>query len=619
MAQSLYRTYRPQTFADLVGQDHISRTLQNAVAEGSVSHAYLFTGPRGTGKTTTARILAKALLCEGGPKAEPDGTCPECLDIAEGTHPDVYELDAASRTGVDAVRDEIIGRVQFAPTRGGYKVYIIDEVHMLSAAAFNALLKTLEEPPAHVVFILCTTHPHKVPDTIHSRCQRFDFRRISNEDLVSRLRFISDSEGFVVDDHALTLIAKHASGGMRDAITTLEQLAAFTGGKIGLDDVEGLIGEVDESQLFDIAELIGRRDIAGCFRWVASFVESGTDLAQFTKDLTAHMRDLYVSALTGGEGSSEETDRAKSAHLKSQCAEFGGPDRLARALEVLGDLSSELRDATDPRLRLEIAFTRLCRPSGENGWAALAERVESLELAVSMSTPVAGVTMAAPSAPAPVAAPQPVAPAPASKAKPAEPVAPKAAVAATETKPAPQPAPQAATRAVAPGARLDLATARRSWPAVVAEMKKIKPSRGTMYENAAIDVDPDGTLVIMFPKNNAFAVTQASQPEARDLVAKGIRTIFHADLPFRVAAGTVSAAACPPPAAPAPSHAPVAAPAAAPVPAPAPSREPDPTPVVAEELAGDPLAALLASTFGGGIVIEEEAYAEPVDEQGEDL
>ena len=297
--QSLYRKYRPQTFDDVVGQQHIERTLRNAVADGTVAHAYLFTGPRGTGKTTTARLLAKALDCEKGPTGEPDGTCEDCVAIAEGRHPDVYELDAASRTGVDNVREEIIGRVSFAPTRGRYKVYIIDEVHMLSTAAFNALLKTLEEPPSHVVFILATTHPHKVPETIHSRCQRFDFHRIGIDDIVGRLRLICDGEGFEAPDAALGLIARHASGGMRDAITTLEQLASFTGGKIGLADVEGLLGEVDSAALFEIAGLVAHRDIAGLFRWVAQFAEEGTDLAEFVRELTGHVRNLYLVAAVG--------------------------------------------------------------------------------------------------------------------------------------------------------------------------------------------------------------------------------------------------------------------------------------------------------------------------------
>ena len=385
--QSLYRKYRPQTFDDVVGQQHIERTLRNAVADGTVAHAYLFTGPRGTGKTTTARILAKALNCQLGPTAEPDGTCEDCIEIAEGRHPDVYELDAASRTGVDNVREEIIGRVNFAPQRGRYKVYIIDEVHMLSTAAFNALLKTLEEPPSHVVFILATTHPHKVPDTIHSRCQRFDFHRIGVEEIVGRLRIICDGEGFEVPDAALALMARHASGGMRDAITTLEQLASFTGGSIGLADVEGLLGEVDSAALFEIAGLVAHRDIAGCFRWVARFAEDGTDLAEFVRELTGHVRNLYlIAAVRDAEGLIDATAEERG-RLSSQAAEFGGPDRLSRVLDLLGELGSELRWSSDQRLSLEVALTRMARPTGEMTLEALAERVEMLERMRSLGGP----------------------------------------------------------------------------------------------------------------------------------------------------------------------------------------------------------------------------------------
>ena len=232
MAEALYRKYRPSTFEDVVGQEHIERTLKNALEQEKVSHAYLFCGPRGTGKTTMARILAKALLCEKAPTIDPDGTCEECLAIAAGTHPDVYELDAASRTGVENVREEIINRVHYAPTHGSYKIYIIDEVHMLSTAAFNALLKTLEEPPSHVVFILCTTDPQKVPDTIHSRCQRFDFHRLSVDEITARLGAVCVQEGVEFEPEALELISHQAEGGMRNALTSLEQLAAFGEGHV---------------------------------------------------------------------------------------------------------------------------------------------------------------------------------------------------------------------------------------------------------------------------------------------------------------------------------------------------------------------------------------------------
>ena len=271
MAEALYRKYRPQIFEDVVGQEPIERTLKNAIAQDKVSHAYLFCGPRGTGKTTTARLLAKALLCQHGPTPDPDGTCEDCLLVADGTHPDVYELDAASRTGVENVREEII-----------------DEVHMLSTAAFNALLKTLEEPPSHVVFILCTTDPQKVPETIHSRCQRFDFHRISPESMVARLGAVCMAEDVEFEGEALDLIAQRADGGLRDALTSLEQIIAFENGKVTLAGAERLLGSIDSNDLAEIMSYIGRRDIANCFKWIAAYVETGADLAQFARDMAEH-------------------------------------------------------------------------------------------------------------------------------------------------------------------------------------------------------------------------------------------------------------------------------------------------------------------------------------------
>ena len=397
MAEALYRKYRPQIFEDVVGQEHIERTIKNAIEQDKVSHAYLFTGPRGTGKTTTARLLAKALLCECGPTPEPDGTCDDCVMIANGEHPDVYELDAASRTGVENVREEIIGRVQFAPTRGRYKIYIIDEVHMLSTAAFNALLKTLEEPPSHVVFILATTDPQKVPETIHSRCQRFDFRRISAESIVSRLGAICVSEDVEFEGEALDLIAHRAEGGMRNALTSLEQLIAFGEGKVTMEVAERLLGSIDTNDLAEIVRAIGTRDVASCFRWTAEYVETGADLAQFVRDLAEHMRNMYVLSLAGADVALEVSETVRR-ELASELPLFG-PDRLARLLGVLGDLSAELKTSTNPRLSFEIALTRMVRPDSDLTLEALAERIEALESGHSAVAHVIGGGAAAVAAP----------------------------------------------------------------------------------------------------------------------------------------------------------------------------------------------------------------------------
>ena len=393
--ESLYRKYRPLTFESVVGQQHIVSTLEHAVAEGRLSHAYLFCGPRGTGKTTMARILAKALLCEksdaaraqGASGCMPDGTCPECEAIAAGTHPDVYELDAASRTGVDNVREEIINSVSFAPVRGAYKVYIIDEVHMLTTAAFNALLKTLEEPPSHVIFVLCTTDPQKILETILSRCQRFDFHRISNEDIVGRLRYICEREGFVFDDEALDIVAKHARGGMRDALSTLEQLSVFGDGSVRADDARALLGEVASTVLAEFACKMAVRDTVGLFGLVRVQVDEGNDLLELTRDLVAHMRDVYTAAIAGPKTELFDGTPEEVAALVEEARLFGSADRLARALTVLDDAALEMRSASDPRLVLEIALTRLARPESDLTLEALAERIARLEAQIAAGVP----------------------------------------------------------------------------------------------------------------------------------------------------------------------------------------------------------------------------------------
>jgi len=544
--QSLYRTYRPQTFDDVVGQTHITRTLKNAVAEGTVAHAYLFTGPRGTGKTTTARILAKALNCQDGPTPDPDVEGEQCIEIAEGRHPDVHELDAASRTGVDNVREEIIGRLAYAPTRGRYKVYIIDEVHMLSTGAFNALLKSIEEPPPHTVFIMCTTHPHKVPDTILSRCQRFDFHRIGIDDIVGRLVHICGREEIKVEEGALALVAKHAMGGLRDAISTLEQLSVFTGKDIKLVDVEDLLGEVDTELLFEVADVIARRDVAAGFVFVARLADTGIDMTEFVRDLTGHMRDLYVIAAVGDASGIVDASTNHLSRLTSQAALFG-IDRLSRVLDILAELGAEIRWSSDPRLSIEVALTRMARPHGDLSLEALAARVEELEQALAAG---AGVT----AVPAAVTADEN----PDEDAEQAEdsswsevgdtPTPPlaeqKTEEIASESEPAPEKTetaaadsrPAADTGAADSG--LDRATVKRSWVAVVAEFRKRKPSRAMFFSNVEVDVDSaDGSIVIEFPEDMRHTMSQAKDPATREILGQSLASVFGTVPSFRYQLG----------------------------------------------------------------------------------
>ncbi len=457
MSEALYRKYRPQTFEDVVGQTHIERTLKNAIEQDKVGHAYMFCGPRGTGKTTTARLLAKALLCEKGPTPAPDGTCEQCLAIAEGNHPDVYELDAASRTGVDNVREEIIGRVQYAPTRGRYKVYIIDEVHMLSIAAFNALLKTLEEPPSHVVFIMCTTDPQKVPETIQSRCQRFDFHRLSNEEIIARLGAVCTAEDVRFEGDALDLVAHRAQGGMRDALTMLEQLIAFGDGNVTMEVANDVLGSLDVDDMSGIVRSIATRDAAACFTWVSEYVETGADLARFVRDLAAYVRDLYVLSLT--DGAVAVNAPQSSLPRMSGEAQMFGIDRLAYILRVLGDLNTELRTSTNPRLSFEIGLTRMVRPQSDLTLESLAARVEVLERALAQGA------AAVPAAAQPAAmAQQPASVPPAANAGYRQPVAAPAVAAQPAVAPSPAQVQPTAAQPAAPASPAQASQFQRPVP-----------------------------------------------------------------------------------------------------------------------------------------------------------
>ena len=630
--ESLYTKYRPQTFEQVVGQKHVVETLKRAVIEGRTSHAYLFCGPRGTGKTTMARLLAKALMCEKGPGQLPDGTCEQCRLIAAGEHPDVAELDAASRTGVDNVREEILSRVNYAPTMGRCKVYIIDEVHMLTPAAFNALLKTLEEPPEHVVFIMCTTDPQKILATILSRVQRFDFHSIGNDEMQAHLAYVCDQEGFTYDDAALELVVRHARGGMRDALTSLEQLSVFGNGNVSVEAAQDFLGEVSGSVLGGVMTALAKRDVPTLFGEVEKLMSSGRDLLQFTRELAARVRDAYVVAAVPLATDVVSARGADFESLRAEAAAFGSVDRLSRVLTVLGDASSEMRTATNQRLVLEIALTRIARPETDLTLDALADRVAYLEneLKAIKANGVQAAAVATPSQPAASVQLMPSQPATALATAPTAPSAPAAAPAPAAPQPVPAPVAQApvppapatgraggvsphpshevsepqrgerrgvgrnpsrpadSTEPVQAPARpavTDPAELQRTWKRVVDNLVHEAPSKGSLLMSSSPVSDDGQKLVVSLPKGSRFAAKMLERADVRETVDGCVRVAFgHRQLVFvessmadRAIASADRAAARPAPRPPAPSPAPAPQPAAVPFSAPQPPAASAPT------------------------------------------
>jgi DNA polymerase III subunit gamma/tau len=480
---ALYRKYRPQSFEEVVGQEAVVRTLANAIGTDAVRQAYLFAGPRGTGKTSMARILAKCLNCAQGPTTAPDGTCHACRAIAAGTSLDVIEMDAASQRGIDDIR-EIRDRVVLQPVEGRYKVYILDEAHQLTDAAWNALLKLIEEPPPHLVFVFCTTDLSKVLPTVRSRCQTFVFQRPRLQDLVSKLRRIADAESIDVPDQALALVARGGRGAYRDAESTLDQLASATGNKITVQAVLDLLGTVEEEALFRLCDLVIDRDTAGALTYIEELSERGHDLGRLVLDLIEHLRQLMLAQHLGDVPAAAATSEEARERLRAQANQLGEATVL-RLVDLLAVAVDDMRQGGDPRLPLELALVKVTRPASDLSRESIAFRLERLEQG---QAPAPAPPPAAPSAPTQEAAAEP------------EPV--------RESAPAPVPVPVGAPA-------LELSQLQEAWahtvlPAV--EERGGIPTASLLREAHPADLSGD-TLTLEFPPSAQFHLDLARDPK----------------------------------------------------------------------------------------------------------
>jgi DNA polymerase III subunit gamma/tau len=490
---SLYRRHRPGSFDEVVGQRHVVRTLRNAVEQGKVHHAYLFVGSRGTGKTSMAKILARSLNCErGGPTVTPCGECESCLTIAGGTSVDVIEMDAASNRSVDDVRD-LRERVAYAPTGGRWKVYILDEAHMLTKEAWNAFLKTLEEPPPSTVFVLATTESHKVMATIADRCQRFDFQRPSLEQISEVLNRVAATESIEVEEGAVAMIARSASGSFRDALGTLDQLVAFGGNRVELKDVLEMLGAADADLLFEAVDAVIAEDPKGVLLGVDRMARSGRDPSQFARDLLAHLRHLLIAQTTGEVPTSFVVTATDTARMQAQASAIK-PANLVRTIDELADALTAVREGDDARLAVEIALLKAARPDLDPDTAGLLRRIERLE---DGGARPAGPVTAEP-------APQDD-PAPAEEEEAEAPLEPEQSPPASE--------------------ELSLEEIQRVWPAVLQKLGETAPAVASALEGARPVSFGDGGLEVGFPQDMKFLKKNADTPEKRDTVAAAFAAV----------------------------------------------------------------------------------------------
>jgi DNA polymerase-3 subunit gamma/tau len=512
---SLYRRHRPQNFAEVVGQEHVVRTLSNAVEQGRVHHAYLFVGSRGTGKTSMAKILARSLNCVNGPTLEPCGECDSCRTIAAGTSLDVIEMDAASNRSVDDVR-ELRDRVAYAPAEGHWKVYILDEAHMLTKEAWNAFLKTLEEPPPNTAFVLATTEPQKVMATIVDRTQRFDFQRPSLEQIAEVVRRVAAAEGIEAEDGAVALIARSASGSFRDALGTLDQLVSFGGSKVTTDAVVELLGAADAELLFDTTDAIGSADAAAALRAVESLARSGRDPGQFARDLIAHLRQLLVARATGEVPESFTVTVAQPERLAEQAAAIGEA-KLMGAIDALSAAVADMREGDDPRLSLEVALLKVTRPALDSSQEALLRRIESLERGEGGGGPATGRSEQVPapgSEPESQAAPEPEA---ATEPGDDEGAGQGPVAKATET-----------ASAVVASVEIEIERVVELWPAVVDHVRSSGSEMlSTLFDGARpLAVDSErSVLKVGFPASAKFNKRKAEASANVERITESVRAI----------------------------------------------------------------------------------------------
>ncbi|HKH10013.1 MAG TPA: DNA polymerase III subunit gamma/tau [Rubrobacter sp.] len=503
---SLYRKWRPRRMDQVVGQEPVIRTLRRAIETGRVAHAYLFSGPRGTGKTSTAKVLAMGLNCAEGPTAEPDGTCDSCRAIVNNSSLDVVEMDAASNRGIDEIRD-LRDRVNLAPVAGRTKVYIIDEVHMLTTEAFNALLKMLEEPPEHVVFVLATTEKHKVLPTIISRCQSFDFRRPSIETLATKLGEISKAEGIAVEPEALTVIAREGRGSFRDAEGLLDQLSSFAEGEITTVMVRELLGSVGPEVLLETTHALHERRAADALRIVDRLSNEGRDLGQFVGELLSHLRNLMLlphapEVALAGVGAEERAPLEEQANAVPTA-------EVVRLVEALGDSLGRVRRGGDPKLELELTFLKLSRDYTEPSVENLMARLEQLEKAAANGGPAAH----APHPPA--SAPSRPAAAPAERPSPTAEEAPEA-----PTDPAPEePGPEEAASQEAREDGLGGVDLAGQWADVIGELKRRKQAlTAAVFGEARVEGFDGAVLTLAFPDDQDFYVGMAKDRKHADVL-----------------------------------------------------------------------------------------------------